>query len=74
MMTSKNKFSSIVTQTLENPERFFCCDYAHWPVCIFDFTFKSILPEYFVYRTRPGVGYTVIDDYFITGKPLNHPE
>jgi hypothetical protein len=64
MMTSNNKYTSIVQQTLADPDKFFACNYGHWPVCIYDFTFKSVLPEYFVYRQRPGYKIDIIENYF----------
>lgn len=64
MMTSNSKYASIVAQSLADPGKFFSCSYGNWPVCIFDFTFKSVLPEYFVYRLRPGTQVILVEDYF----------
>ena len=36
-----------------------------WQVCLFDFTYKNKVPEYFVFRTSKLV---MIDDYF---KPVD---
>lgn len=72
MMNSKNKLVSIITQSLADPSAFFHCENSHWPVCLFDFTFKSILPEYLAYRAKPRT-YQVIEDYFADRKPREVP-
>ncbi len=33
-----------------------------WPVCLFDYTYKNKVPEYFIFRVDPST-YTIIDDY-----------
>lgn len=47
-------------QSLDSPEEFFKC-LPSWPLCVYDFTYKSIIPEYFVYKTST---ITVLEDYF----------
>ena len=38
------------------------CD-KKWPVCLFDFTYKNKVPEFFAFRVTPN-SYSVRDDYF----------
>jgi hypothetical protein len=52
MMIPTNKHASTVSQSLQDPQQFFRCDYDHWPVCIFDFSFKGVLPDYFAFRSK----------------------
>lgn len=49
MMTSQNKLTSIVNQSTQDPQAFFHCDPERWPICLFDFTYKNVLPQYFLY-------------------------
>ena len=37
------------------------CD-PSWPVCLFDFTYKNKVPEFFLFRADPST-FTIIDDY-----------
>ena len=32
-----------------------------WPVCLFDFTYKNMISEFFVFKVRK---FEVIEDYF----------
>ncbi len=34
-----------------------------WPVCLFDYTYKNKVPEYFAIRVKSS-SYTVIENYF----------
>ncbi len=67
MMTAGDKLTSIVTQSLQDSPAFFRCDPEKWPMCIFDFTYKHCVPQYFVYRQK---SIEVIDNYFYGGKPI----
>lgn len=70
MLSSNNRLTSIVTQSLQDPEKFFACDSQNWPVCVYDFTFKSILPEYFVFRRRQSNLLSIThEDYFGQQRP-----
>ena len=48
---------------MQDPFEFFKCDHKNWPVCIFDFTYKSILPQYFAFTVKKE-SYIIIPDYF----------
>lgn len=41
----------------------FNCD-PKWPICLFDFTYKNKVPNYFCYRIDYDLTTLVIDDYF----------
>ena len=45
------------------------CDQS-WPVCLFDFTCKNRVPEFFCYRVEPS-SYKIIDDYFMDRTDLS---
>jgi hypothetical protein len=80
MMSGSNKLTSVVNQSLNDPKNFFKCDHEKWPICLFDFTYKHVLPSYFCFWPKPG-HLTVFDDHFY-GKdnfmkdhpPLHHPK
>ena len=37
------------------------CD-PNWPVCLFDYTYKNKVPEFFLFRADPST-FSIIDDY-----------
>lgn len=45
-----------------------------WPVCLFDFTYKNRVPDYFAFRVHSSA-YNIIPDYFNkNGKSLTDSE
>jgi len=44
MMTANDKYTSIVTQSLQDSAEFFKCNPQKWPMCIFDYTYKHTVP------------------------------
>jgi hypothetical protein len=48
------------------------CDQS-WPVCLFDFTYKNRVPEYFAFRVDSS-SYKIIDNYFNTSSDLPSPD
>eukprot|EP00347_Sterkiella_histriomuscorum_P014415 403360950 len=63
LFSSDNKFKSTVSESLEVPEKFFHCDHINYPKCIFDFTYNSILPQYFSFKAKES-SYKINDKYF----------
>ncbi len=50
LFSGTNRSSNAIENSLKDPTCFFKCNQA-WPLCVFDFTYKSIIPEYFIYKT-----------------------
>lgn len=50
-----------------------CCD-KRWPVCLFDFSYKNKIPEFFIFRVSQKT-VRVFDNYFYGEKrgPDNSP-
>jgi hypothetical protein len=44
---------------------YFDCN-PNWPICLFDFTFKSKLPTYLCYRVAEHLDKLIIKDYFFS--------
>lgn len=65
MMTANDKYTSIVTQSLQDSAEFFKCDPQKWPMCIFDYTYKHTVPQFFVYRQE---SINIIENYFYVAK------
>jgi hypothetical protein len=60
---SQSKVLSMVKQSLEQPEQFFRCDHERWPLCIYNFSYKTVLPQYFVFKAKAET-YSIIQDHF----------
>ena len=43
--------------------KFYKCD-PSWPVCLYDFTFRNLNPQFNTYRVNSKLDSFVIDDYF----------
>eukprot|EP00347_Sterkiella_histriomuscorum_P008165 403346136 len=59
----KDRITSIVDQSIKNPNDFFKCDHETWPICAFDFTYRTILPQYFIFRPDPKT-INIIEDFY----------
>lgn len=60
-----NTEASIETQTMisADPMAFFHCK-PEWPVCLYDFTIKSMCPNYFVFAVQPPLHNFLMEDYY----------
>ena len=43
--------------------KIFNCDHQNWPICLFDFTYKSKIPQYFCYKASK-YPINFIENYF----------
>lgn len=61
------KLAILATELDDKAERnymqFFNCN-PEWPICLYDFSFKSKCPTYFAFRVGKPLQTFVIDDYF----------
>lgn len=70
LFTGTNRTTNTVAESLHNPDLFFNCDPQKWPLCLFDFTYKNILHQFFVYRVNKNT-VQILDDYFY-GSSMNY--
>ena len=69
MFSGSKRNTNTVLESIKHTDKFFSCNHERWPLCIFDFTYKSILPQFYVYKANSNT-YHILDDYFY-GKNAN---
>jgi len=42
----------------------FNCDAEHWPICLYDFTYKNKIPQYLSFRTQTDLSLLLKENYF----------